>query len=111
MKTIITFLSIFFPKLRKRVSESLSDNEYIDIERNSKCYCDSGKKYKQCHLIKNERKNKVALKQIEKSGNEKIVIVNKIKASKLKGNSEANIGVKNTFSEIDVAQGEMSDNK
>jgi SEC-C motif len=108
MKTVITFLSIFFPRLRRRVSESISDNKYIEIERNSKCYCESGKKYKHCHLAKNERKNKVALKQIEMSGNEKIVILSKIKASKLKGNSETSIGVKNTFSEIDVAQGAIS---
>jgi hypothetical protein len=70
--------------------------DYKEFERNSICYCNSGKKYKQCHLIRNEKQGKVATKYTDRNGKEKIRIFSKEKF---------NIEVKNTFSEIDVAMG------
>lgn len=35
--------------------------EYREFERNEKCYCGSGKKYKQCHLPVLSKKGKLAL--------------------------------------------------
>lgn len=107
-KFIIVFLSIFFPKLKSLIREELIDYEYVDMERNSKCYCNSWKKYKHCHLVKNEKKNKVAFRRLDNKGNEKVIVISKRAARKTKGISGTNIKVKNTFSEIDVALGASS---
>ena len=69
---------------------------YEKIERNSYCYCNSGKKYKYCHLLKNEKRGKVAVKYLDSKGTEKI---------KLFTRQKFNIEVKNTFTEVEVGSG------
>ena len=110
---ILFFLSILFPPLRKSIREDLTefDNtefKYVDIERNSKCYCKSGKKYKHCHLVKNEKGKKVALRQIDKDGNEKVIVLDKREANRLKGIFKPKVEVQNTYSEIEVGLGAHS---
>jgi uncharacterized protein YecA (UPF0149 family) len=49
---------------------------YVRIERNDKCYCNSGKKYKNCHYPEHQKKSKIAVKKInETTGEEKIKIM------------------------------------
>lgn len=107
MKTItnilIDFLSIIFPRLKKTIKEGMIEYEYKEIERNSTCYCKSGKKYKHCHLIINETHKEVALRQIDKNGKESIIVVDKKEVDGIKGIIATKIEVKNTFSEVDIA--------
>jgi len=49
---------------------------YVRIERNDKCYCDSGKKYKSCHFPDHQKKSKLAVKKInELTGEESIKVL------------------------------------
>ena len=44
-----------------------SDTEnfyYVKIERNEKCYCNSGKKYKSCHFPRHYKSSKRAVRKI-----------------------------------------------
>lgn len=91
------FLKNIFKKLIQLFSNKEEDSKaykYVKLERNSKCYCKSEKKYKHCHLKINGKKGLVALKKIDDKGNEKIEL---FYADKV------NIKVKNTFSPIDVS--------
>ena len=50
--------------LRKLIQKFISSRDsfqYKEFERNEKCYCGSGKKYKQCHLPVLSKKGKLAL--------------------------------------------------
>jgi len=49
-------------------SSSEQDEQLIELQRNDKCYCDSGKKYKSCHLIKLQKKGKIALYVLDNVG-------------------------------------------
>lgn len=40
---------------------------YVKMERNEKCYCDSGKKYKSCHFPEHQKRNKLAVRKIEEA--------------------------------------------
>ncbi|MCY1632898.1 hypothetical protein DF185_12355 [Marinifilum breve] len=49
---------------------------YVKMERNEKCYCDSGKKYKSCHYPDHQKRSKIAVRKIdEKTGEEEIKIL------------------------------------
>lgn len=49
---------------------------YVRIERNEKCYCDSGKKYKSCHYPDHQKRNKTAVRKImETTGEESIKVL------------------------------------
>lgn len=49
---------------------------YVKMERNEKCYCDSGKKYKSCHYPDHQKRSKIAVRKIdEKTGQEEIRIL------------------------------------
>lgn len=49
---------------------------YVRIERNDKCFCGSGKKYKVCHFPEHQKKSSVAVKKIsELSGEESIKVL------------------------------------
>ncbi|MPQ48269.1 hypothetical protein GCQ56_14795 [Marinifilum sp. N1E240] len=74
MKTIINHILNFFS------SSDKEDEHLVEIQRNDKCYCDSGKKYKNCHLIKLQKKGKIALYSIDKNGiNKRVEILSKRK--------------------------------
>ena len=68
-KTLNSLLSFF----------NTNDEEkfyYVRIERNEKCYCESGKKYKSCHYPDHQKKSKVAVKKIsETTGEESIKVL------------------------------------
>ncbi|MCT4604243.1 MAG: SEC-C metal-binding domain-containing protein [Marinifilum sp.] len=49
---------------------------YVKMERNEKCYCDSGKKYKSCHYPDHQKRSKLAVRKIdEKTGEHEIKIL------------------------------------
>ncbi|WP_282015074.1 SEC-C metal-binding domain-containing protein [Marinifilum flexuosum] len=49
---------------------------YVKMERNEKCYCDSGKKYKSCHYPDHQKRSKIAVRKIdERTGEEEIKIL------------------------------------
>ena len=49
---------------------------YVKMERNEKCYCDSGKKYKTCHYPDQHKRSKLAVRKIdEKTGEQEIKIM------------------------------------
>ena len=50
-----------FRKLIQKFVSNQDSFEYKEFERNEKCYCGNGKKYKQCHLFILNRKGKLAL--------------------------------------------------
>lgn len=52
---------------------------YVRIERNEKCYCDSGKKYKSCHYPDHQKRSKVAVKKINEASGEETVKVLSVK--------------------------------
>jgi hypothetical protein len=45
--------------------------EYVEISRNERCFCNSGKKYKNCHLMLLEKKGKIALYELDNKTNTK----------------------------------------
>jgi len=52
------------------------DFYYVKIERNEKCYCNSGKKYKSCHFPQHLKSSKRAVRKInETSGEESIRVM------------------------------------
>jgi len=52
------------------------DFYYVKIERNEKCYCNSGKKYKACHFPQHLKSSKRAVRKInETSGEESIRVM------------------------------------
>lgn len=68
-KTLTNLLSFFSTKEEEEFY-------YVRIERNEKCYCNSGKKYKSCHFPNHQKKNKIAVKKImETSGEESIKVL------------------------------------
>lgn len=72
MGTIINNILNFF---------SSSEQEHlIEFQRNDKCYCDSGKKYKNCHFIKLRKKGKIAVYSLDgMGGNKKVKILSERK--------------------------------
>lgn len=49
---------------------------YVKMERNEKCYCDSGKKYKSCHFPEHQKKSRLAVRKVdETTGEEEIKIL------------------------------------
>ena len=71
-KTLNSLLSFF----------NTNDEEefyYVRIERNDKCYCESGKKYKSCHFPDHKKKNKVAVKKINETTGEETIKVLSVK--------------------------------
>jgi len=72
MKTILNSVLNFF-------SSSEVEEQLIVFQRNDKCYCDSCKKYKNCHFIKLQRKGKIALYSLDKDGDRKVKILSERK--------------------------------
>jgi uncharacterized protein YchJ len=52
---------------------------YVKIERNEKCYCDSGKKYKSCHYPEHQKRSRQAVRVIKESTGEETIKVLSIK--------------------------------
>lgn len=73
MKKILTNLLTIFN------TEDDDPFYYVRIERNDKCYCDSGKKYKSCHFPNHQKKSKVAVKKINKTTGEECIKVLSVK--------------------------------
>ncbi|WP_421918119.1 SEC-C metal-binding domain-containing protein [Marinifilum sp.] len=49
---------------------------YVKMERNEKCYCGSGKKYKSCHYPDHQKRSKIAVRKIdEKTGEVEIKVL------------------------------------
>ncbi|WP_372752664.1 SEC-C metal-binding domain-containing protein [Labilibaculum sp.] len=73
MKKILNNLLTFF--------DTRDDDNfyYVRIERNDKCYCNSGKKYKSCHYPEHQKKSKVAVKKINETSGEETIKVMRIK--------------------------------
>ena len=56
---------------------------YVKVERNDRCYCNSGKKYKSCHFPSQNKKNKVAVHVInETTGEESVKVISNRKLRK-----------------------------
>jgi len=52
------------------------DYYYVKVERNDKCYCNSGKKYKSCHFPNHLKSSKRAVRKIyEATGEESIRVL------------------------------------
>lgn len=65
---------------------------YVKVERNEKCYCESGKKYKSCHYPDHQKRSKLAVRKIdEKSGEQEIKILSIKKLRKEHFRVRANI--------------------
>jgi hypothetical protein len=65
----------FINNLIRRLSKNTEPKEYINLGRNELCYCNSGKKFKLCHLSSLEKKGKIAVYEIDiKTGAKKIRI-------------------------------------
>ena len=47
--------------------------EYVEIQRNEPCFCQSGKKYKNCHFLILDKKGKIALWEIDNNTQKKEV--------------------------------------
>jgi len=45
-----------FKSIANMFSSKSGQNEVINLGRNELCWCGSGKKYKKCHLIEDEKK-------------------------------------------------------
>ncbi|MUP36472.1 SEC-C metal-binding domain-containing protein [Labilibaculum euxinus] len=70
MKNILNNLLTFFNTTEK------DSFHYVRIERNDKCFCNSGKKYKACHYPEHQKKSKIAVKKIsETTGEEQIKVL------------------------------------
>ena len=67
MGTIINNILNYFS------SSEQEEEQLIEFQRNDNCFCDSGKKYKNCHLIKLRKKGKMALYSVGKNGESKKV--------------------------------------
>ena len=92
---LLNYILLYFSGFYKK-NDKAGKTTYYSMGRNSKCYCDSGKKYKQCHLVGDEKKNKVAIVALDQDGNKKVKYFKK-------GNVK--VPVYNTFSEVEVALG------
>lgn len=55
------------------------DYYYVKIERNDKCYCNSGKKYKSCHFPNHIKSSKRAVRKICKATGEESICVLSVK--------------------------------
>jgi len=55
------------------------DFYYVKIERNEKCYCNSGKKYKSCHYPQHLKSSKRAVRKINETSGEESVRVLTVK--------------------------------
>ena len=55
------------------------DFYYVKIERNEKCYCNSGKKYKSCHYPKHLKSSKRAVRKINLQTGEETIKVLSVK--------------------------------
>jgi hypothetical protein len=86
-------LIVLSPRLGSAINQDSKNRTYYEIGRNSKCYCESGKKYKHCHLLLNEKKGKKAVFYIDSNGEKKV--------KTFKG-TNLNIPVQNTFNETDI---------
>lgn len=73
MKKILTNLLTIFN------TEDDDPFYYVRIERNDKCYCDSGKKYKSCHFPNHQKKSKVAVKKINETTGEECIKILSVK--------------------------------
>ncbi|MBC36040.1 MAG: hypothetical protein CL663_08380 [Bacteroidetes bacterium] len=78
---LLNYILLYFSGFYKKDDDSSKMLSYYSLGRNSKCYCDSGKKYKQCHLVGDEKKNKVAIFEVDQNGNKKVKLFKKGKVS------------------------------
>ncbi|NOU62235.1 SEC-C metal-binding domain-containing protein [Marinifilum caeruleilacunae] len=72
----------FLRKLIRKLLSNQDSFEYKEFERNEKCYCESGKKYKQCHLPVLNKKGKLALHETNLSTGEKRVRIYSVRKYK-----------------------------
>ena len=90
---ITKLLIVISPRLGTAIIQDSKSKTYYEIGRNSKCYCESGEKYKNCHLLLNEKKGKKAVFYFDSNGEKKVKV--------FKG-SNLDIPVQNTFNETDI---------
>lgn len=81
-------------------SSNQEEEHLIEFERNDKCYCESGKKYKNCHLIKLQKKGKIALYSLDNNGK-----INKIKILSERKYRNQTIRFKTNLSGKDIGGG------
>ena len=78
----------------KFTRQTNSATTIVPFQRNETCFCGSGLKYKKCHQLKLEPKNKVACKLYENNDNVFRVTILKKDSTKIKSNLRwADIGV------------------
>lgn len=86
---------IILKKLIDKYSRHTNTVEsFVPFQRNELCFCGSGLKYKKCHLLELEPKNKIACKIFEENDKEFQVRIIKKDSIKIKSNLRWNdIGV------------------
>jgi hypothetical protein len=80
--------------IRLFVKREKTNITIVPIQRNEICFCGSGLKYKRCHAVKLEPKNKIACKLIDNDTGKVEMKIFKRKSLKTKSNLRwVNIGV------------------
>lgn len=72
--------------LRLFVKQENGNRTIIPIQRNEICFCGSGLKYKRCHALKLETKNKIACKLVDNETGEIEIKIFKTKTVIAKSN-------------------------
>lgn len=98
----LSVLSMAFPGLKKAIKQDEIGYQYRPVQRNEACYCESGRKYKRCHLLENSNNKEVALHEIAPNGKTNIVLVRQQVADQLRGIRQQKIEVKQTFSSTEI---------
>jgi hypothetical protein len=79
-------MDIFKKIIDKFTRQTNSATTIVPFQRNEACFCGSGLKYKKCHQLKLEPRNKVACKLFENDDKEFRVTILKKDSSKIKSN-------------------------
>ncbi len=79
-------LKIIEKIIRLFVKQENGNRTIIPIQRNEICFCGSGLKYKKCHALKLEPKNKIACKLFDNETGEIEIKIFKTKTVKAKSN-------------------------
>ena len=90
LRIVYVVVRLFSPDKEKSVKSSYFDAakyKWYELKHNDPCYCESGKKYKRCHLSKNKRAGAVAINIHDKSTGDfvKTTVIAKDMFRQLKG--------------------------
>lgn len=72
--------------IRLFVKQENASKTIVPIQRNEICFCGSGLKYKKCHALKLEPKNKIACKLVDNDTGKIEIKIFKTKSMKVKSN-------------------------